>query len=53
MAAKRSQEMRVFLEAILRSKSPRAVRAAARHVRQLSQGVAPGQLDKLRVYVWG
>lgn len=29
MAAKRSQEMRVFLAAILRSKSPRAVRAAA------------------------
>lgn len=28
MAAKRSQEMRVFLAAILRSKSPRAVRAA-------------------------
>lgn len=50
MAAKRSQEMRVFLAAILRSKTLRAVRAAV-CVRQLSQGVAPDQLDKLRV--WG
>lgn len=38
MAARRSQEMRVFLEAILRSKSLRAVRAAAREAAESGCG---------------
>lgn len=54
MAAKRSQEMRVFLAAILRSKSPRAVRAAVCEAAESGCGFrSAGQAAKLRVWMTG
>lgn len=51
MAAKRSQEMRVFLAAILRSKSPRAVRAVVCEAAESGCGFRSAeQAAKLRVW---